>query len=100
MYIRIRGKTRRLSVIFDEVDAKKYKNSRLHYSKSHGVYRLKNSKKCLVAREILELTDPWARVNFASPNKLDMRKHNLNVYTVPPARRGKYCVHIPANTSN
>lgn len=100
VYIRVKGKARRVPIIFDDGDAKKYENTRLHYSKSHGVYRLKNSKKCSVAREILGLTDSWTWVNFASSNKLDMRKHNLNSYTVSPEHRGKYCVHIPVTASN
>jgi hypothetical protein len=100
VYIRVKGKARRIPVIFDECDAKKYKHTRLHYSKLHGLYRIQDGKRCYTAREILNLTAPWTWVNFTSTNKLDMRKQNLTCYVVPPERRGKYCVHIPVTALN
>jgi hypothetical protein len=100
IYIRANNRIRKIPVIFDESDAKKYENLKLHYSDLHGLYRLKNRKRVYIAREILGLTAAWTRVKFASANKLDMRKRNLTVSSVPPTRRGLYRVHIPATASN
>jgi hypothetical protein len=89
---RKKGVKKRIKILLDPEDYSRFKNSRVVVAKDKRVYAGCRGKKVMLARAILNLTDPKDRVFFKNSNKYDMRKSNLVLKSVPEKNRGRYAV--------
>lgn len=89
---RVIGK--RVRVLLDEEDYFRFKNKKLLAHKDGRVYFNKNNQVVYLHRAIFNLTDPKDRVLFKTSNRLDMRKKNLMINSMPKKARGRYAVHL------
>ena len=100
LYAKKRGCGRRISIIVDEPVYTQFKEFKLLIPKDKRVYFIVDRKKKYLTRAILNLTDSADRVFFKSTNKLDMRKSNLLLKSVPANNRGRYAVQFYNNQKN
>jgi hypothetical protein len=97
LYAKKRGCGRKVAIVVDESIYNQFKEFKLLIQSDKRVYFIVGGKKKYLTRAILNLTDSADRVFFKSTNKLDMRKSNLLLKSVPVNNRGKYAVQFYNN---
>ena len=94
LYATKKNKSRRVAVLVDLDDYLKYRKCKLKFLPGGKVYFREGGQKKFLQREILQLTQPFARVLSKSGDKLDCRKQNLLVKVTPEYRRGMFAVQF------
>jgi hypothetical protein len=100
LYAKRKGYVRSVGILVDESTYSKFKDFKLLIPGDNRVYFIVDGEKKYLARAILNLTDCFDRVFFKSTNKLDMRRSNLLLKSVPVNNRGKYAVQFHKSTKN